>query len=102
MYAAELALLKTEDAARARKIADLIVNDFSPELLKRYFLVQIKIALLEGEPRKALEVLAEPRLMAAPLRKSHQLEVGKLRAQAYYQSRSYLAAQGNAFFTTNF
>ena len=102
LYAAELALLKTEDAARARKIADLIVNDFSPELLKRYFLVQIKIALLEGEPRKALEVLAEPRLMAAPLRKSHQLEVGKLRAQAYYQSRSYLASARERIFYNNF
>ena len=102
LYAAELALLKTEDAARARKIADLIVNDFSPELLKRYFLVQIKIALLEGEPRKALEVLAEPRLVAAPLRKSHQLEVGKLRAQAYYQSRSYLASARERIFYNNF
>ena len=102
LYAAELALLKTEDAARARKIADLIVNDFSPELLKRYFLVQIKIALLEGEPRKALEVLAEPRLLAAPLRKSHQLEVGKLRAQAYYQSRSYLASARERIFYNNF
>ena len=102
LYAAELALLKTEDAARARKIADLIVNDFSPELLKRYFLVQIKIALLEGEPRKALEVLAEPRLMAAPLRKSHQLEVGKLRAQAYYQSRSYLASARERIFYNKF
>ena len=102
LYAAELALLKTEDAARARKIADLIVNDFSPELLKRYFLVQIKIALLDGEPRKALEVLAEPRLLAAPLRKSHQLEVGKLRAQAYYQSRSYLASARERIFYNKF
>ncbi len=102
LYAAELALLKTEDAARARKIADLIVNDFSPELLKRYFLVQIKIALLEGEPRKALEVLAEPRLLATPLRKSHQLEVGKLRAQAYYQSRSYLASARERIFYNKF
>ena len=59
--------LRRKTLLAQEKIADLIVNDFSPELLKRYFLVQIKIALLEGEPRKALEVLAEPRLLAAPL-----------------------------------
>ncbi len=98
LQAAELALLSIEDSDRARKIANLIVDDFSPDLLKRYLLVQIKIALLEGESRKALELLAEPQLLATPLRKSHQLEVGKLRAQAYFQSRSYLASARERIF----
>jgi len=102
LYAAELALLNTEDATRARKITDLIANDFPPELLKRYLLVLIKIALLESEPRRALELLAEPKLLATPLRKSHQLEVGKLRAQAYYQSRSYLASARERIFYNKF
>jgi len=100
IQAAELALLSGNDEL-AMKIVPLIGPDAPPALRKRLLLLQVQMSLIEGDARKALELLGNPQLMAAPLTKEHQLAVGKLRAEAYFKARSYLASARERIFYNN-
>ena len=101
VQAAELALTNHADSIQVERIISLITDELSPNLRKRHLLVQIRLSLLEGNSRRALALLGDPKLLIAPLTKTHQLAVGKLRAEAYFQSRSYLASARERIFYNN-
>jgi len=100
LEAAEIALDRSQ-GDQARKIIQLIDSNLPADLHKRLLLIKTKIALSDGDPRKALELLASPQMLAAPLTKADQLAVGKLRAEAYFKARSYLASARERIFYNN-
>ena len=81
------------DVAQAKRILTLITRPFvTPESTIDYFVTRARISLAEESPPRALAFLNDKRLQALPLTQNHQIRIGRLRAEAYRQGRSYVAS----------
>ncbi|MCB1692924.1 MAG: penicillin-binding protein activator [Pseudomonadales bacterium] len=98
LRAAELSL--PEHPAIARKIFAQYPATGSLPLVKRYLMAKARMYLAEENPELALQTLNDDRLSQS-LTEADQVALGKLRANAYYQGRSYLASARERIFIEN-
>ncbi|HJP52578.1 MAG TPA: penicillin-binding protein activator [Pseudomonadales bacterium] len=64
----------------------------------RYILLQAEIAIQQNDSQRALMWLADNRLSATRLTQQDQIEVGQLRARAYFAGRNYIASARERIF----
>ena len=87
-----------EDTRQADAILQELGSIDSHKLRSRYLIIRAKLAVLEDDPSTALHLLDQNRELQMPLTQSDQLEIGEIRARAYYQARSYLASARERIF----
>jgi len=81
------------DVEQAKRILALIANPFvTPDSTRDYLVTSARISLAQGSPPQALAFLNNKRLQAIPLTQDLQIGIGRLRAEAYKQGRSYVAS----------
>ena len=97
LKAAELAL-DSRDLIQAQNIVATLNLPVSANLEKLYTLVKARIAILGGDGIDALIWLRSPAITKDPLTQVEQIDIGKLRAQAYAAGRSYLASARERIF----
>jgi len=77
----------------AKNILSLVAVPFATNASTREFLTtSARIALHEDDPSAALNALNNKALQAIPLTQEIQIQIGKLRSEAYRQGRSYVAS----------
>lgn len=87
-----------EDTRQADAILQMIGTIDSHQLRSRYLVLRARLAVLEDDPTTALQLLDTNRELQVPLTQVDQLEIGEIRAKAYYQARSYLASARERIF----
>jgi hypothetical protein len=65
---------------------------------RRYILLQTEIAIQQNDSQRALIWLADNRMSATRLTQQDQIEVGQLRARAYFAGRNYIASARERIF----
>lgn len=60
--------------------------------LARFLLVKARLALLNDRPDLALRLLDDQRMQALPLTAARQIRIGRIRAEALYETRRYIAS----------
>ncbi|MDG2070846.1 MAG: penicillin-binding protein activator, partial [Pseudomonadales bacterium] len=81
------------EVLQARKILELIVNPHLTSTTSVNFLMlRAAIAIANREGEIALSLLSDNRLQKAPLTQSYQINIGRLRSDAYFLTRSYIAS----------
>ncbi|MEX2489070.1 MAG: penicillin-binding protein activator [Pseudomonadales bacterium] len=99
--AAELAV-ENQDIQQAKLILELIQRPLpTTALSRRYLIARAKLALLNDEPRQAIKWTQDEKLRSVSLDKETELELGKIRAQAYFNARSYVASARERIFYSN-
>ena len=97
LRAAELTLAASNPVL-ARDILRLVNPEPTAALLLRLISAEVRLALLLEQPQTALRRLADPRLLNLPRTSAEQISLGRLRAEAYLQGRSYLASARERIF----
>lgn len=97
LKAAEIAF-DNESFDQAENIVAAMVLPLGPNLEKRYALLKAKISLQNGDGLSALDWLRQPAINRASLTPQEQLELGELRANAYFVARSYIASARERIF----
>ncbi len=95
--AAELAIDLGENE-QARRIIDLIAPAEAGAFTRRYYYAVARVAIAAGDANAALVALANPRLLDNALTEADQVNIGQIRAQAYFLSRSFLASARERIF----
>ncbi|XOV87292.1 MAG: penicillin-binding protein activator [Pseudomonadota bacterium] len=95
--AAELAI-ELGDHAQAGRIIELVSPTEATPFARRYYYAQARIALAAGDADGALAALANPRLLENSLTETDQVNIGEIRAEAYFLSRSFLASARERIF----
>ncbi len=98
--AAEQALA-LDKPAQAAAILEQVAPGEYPELRKRAIYVSAEIALASERPMEALDILRRPDLLSGTLSKQDQIRIGRIRADAYYLGRSFLASARERIFIHN-
>lgn len=97
LQAAEIAVSQ-RNGEQAKVILDAIGPIERPDLLKRYFFARARIALLDREAIAAIHLLDNSSLLSIPMTEADQVTLGRIRAEAYDQSRSFLASARERIF----
>ena len=92
LRAASLAMLGQESELTTRILASVDSPYITDKTTTDYSFLKSELALLEGNPREAVRLLDDERLQAVPLTQEMQVRAGRLRADAYFMGRSYLAS----------
>ena len=86
------------DLQQATKILAMVDHVSDPGNAQRYILLKAGIAIQSGDGQSALDWLNDPRLGALSLTQTDQVNIGELRARAFYAGRSYLASARERMF----
>lgn len=97
LRAAELALV-AGDINQVKNILSTLALPVAAALEQRYALTQAKVAMADGNGLEALDWLRKPSLARANLNQTEQIELSRMRAEAYYLARSYLASARERMF----
>ena len=100
LTAAEQALAAGEVRQAAAILEQANTSGF-PELQRRATFLAAEVSLGEGDPVRALEILESPSVLTGALTRDDQVRIGVIRAQAYYNGRSYLASARERIFIHN-
>jgi len=81
------------EVLQAQRILELIVNPhLTSETSINFLTLRAAVAIANQEGELALSLLADNRLQKATLTQDYQISIGRLRSDAYYLSRSYIAS----------
>ncbi len=97
LKAAEIAF-SNQNFEQTENIMATLLLPVAPELEKRYALIKAKISLQQGDGLTALDWLRKPAINRSSLTPQEQIELGELRADAYFSARSYLASARERIF----
>lgn len=101
LQAARLAVLENETDL-ARRILESIESPYETDATTReYSFLRSEVALLDKDPRLAMKLLDDKRLQGLRLDEKLQIQVGRLRSEAYLQGRSYLASARELIYIDN-
>jgi outer membrane PBP1 activator LpoA protein len=81
------------EVLQAQRILELIVNPhLTSETSINFLTLRAAVAIANQEGELALSLRADNRLQKATLTQDYQISIGRLRSDAYYLSRSYIAS----------
>lgn len=86
------------NAAQASAILDSVGTIEDHDQLGRYDLARARVALLQQDTETALKMLDQQRALGLTLTQADQVTIGEIRAEAWFQARSYLASARERIF----
>lgn len=101
VQAANMAL-RAGDTSLAMRIAATLQYPYATsQLARESTFLSVQLALLADEPREAVRLLDDARFQELQFTREEQIQIGRLRAEAYQLGRSFLASARELIYINN-